>query len=138
MKVRSFIRGLKPVAIGTSMADLALLLLVFFMASTSTEPPSGVEVVLPFAETQGAEQESIYITLSRQGEMYVDGRKMSLQDLYDHLAMRHSEKDKIVSVTADKNLEYRIVAEVLSVLRSQDFLNVVFMSQSRKYKGGNL
>jgi biopolymer transport protein ExbD len=119
------------------MADLALLLLVFFMASTSTEPPSGVEVALPFVETQGAEQESIYITLSRQGEMYVDGRKMSLQDLYDHLAMRHSEKDKIVSVTADKNLEYRIVAEVLSVLRSQDFLNVVFMSQSRKYKGGN-
>lgn len=136
MKVRSFISSLKPVAIGTSMADLALLLLVFFMASTSTEPPSGVELTLPFAETQGAEQESIYITLSRQGDLYVDGRKMTLQDLYDNLAMRHSEKDKIVSVTADKNLEYRIVAEVLSVLRSQDFLNVVFMSQSRKYVGG--
>lgn len=135
MKARSFISKLKTVAIGTSMADMALLLLVFFMASTSTEPPRGVEVNLPHAETQGAEQESIYITLSRQGDLYVDGRRTTLQDLGDHLAMRQSEKDKIVSITADKNLEYRVIAGVLSSLRSQDFLNVVFMSESRKHAG---
>ncbi|MCX7678063.1 MAG: biopolymer transporter ExbD [Spirochaetes bacterium] len=132
MKVQSFLRKIKPIAIGTSMADLALLLLVFFMASTSTEPPPGVEVNLPFAETQGAEQESIYITVSRDGELYYDGRKATLQEIYDNLAMRHAEKDKIVSITADKNLEYQKVAEVLSILRSQDFLNIVFMAQSHQ------
>lgn len=133
--MNSFMSRLKPIAIGSAMADLALLLLVFFMASTSTEPPRGVEVDLPRAVTQGAEQESIYVTVSRQGDLYVDGRKVTLQDLNDHLAMRQTEKDKIVSVTADRNLDYRVVADVLATLRNQDFLNIVFMSESRKDTG---
>jgi biopolymer transport protein ExbD len=133
--MNSFMSRLKPISIGSAMADLALLLLVFFMASTSTEPPRGVEVDLPRARTQGAEQESIYVTVSKQGDLYVDGRRVTIQELHDHLAMRQTEKDKIVSVTADRNLDYRVVADVLSALRSQDFLNIVFMSESRKETG---
>jgi biopolymer transport protein ExbD len=133
--MNSFMSRLKPISIGSAMADLALLLLVFFMASTSTEPPRGVEVELPRARTQGAEQESIYVTVSKQGDLYVDGRRVTIQELHDHLAMRQTEKDKIVSVTADRNLDYRVVADVLSALRSQDFLNIVFMSESRKDTG---
>jgi biopolymer transport protein ExbD len=122
----------RTISIGSAMADMALLLLVFFMASTSTEPPSGVSLELPRARTQGAEQESIYITISREGDLYIDGRKTSEEDLHDSLAMRQSEKDRVVSITADKNLNYEIIAGVLSILRSQDFLNIVFMSESRK------
>ncbi len=131
--MKSFMSRFKTISIGSAMADMALLLLVFFMASTSTEPPSGVSLELPRARTQGAEQESIYITISREGDLYIDGRKTtSSEDLHDSLAMRQSEKDRVVSITADKNLDYEIIAGVLSVLRSQDFLNIVFMSESRK------
>ena len=63
--MNSFLKKLKPVSIGSAMADMALLLLVFFMATTTTEPPRGVEVELPKALTQGAEQDSLYITVSR-------------------------------------------------------------------------
>ncbi len=136
MTTQSFLRKLKPIAFGTSMADMALLLLVFFMASTSTEPPRGVVVELPRATTQAAEQESLYVTVSQAGEIYLDGKKTGIQDLKDSLAMRQSEKDKIVSITADKNLEYRVIQSVLSALREQDFLNVVFMSESRDAGGG--
>lgn len=136
MTTRSFLRKLKPIAFGISMADMALLLLVFFMASTSTEPPRGVVVELPRATTQAAEQESLYVTVSQTGEIYLDGKKTGIQDLKDSLAMRQSEKDKIVSITADKNLEYRVIQSVLSALREQDFLNVVFMSESRDAGGG--
>ena len=136
MTTRSFLRKLKPIAFGTSMADMALLLLVFFMASTSTEPPRGVVVELPRATTQAAEQESLYVTVSQTGEIYLDGKKTGIQDLKDSRAMRQSEKAKIVSITADKNLEYRVIQSVLSALREQDFLNVVFMSESRDAGGG--
>ena len=57
---------------------------------------------------------------------------MSLQQLNDHLAMRQSEKDRVVCITADRALDYREVARVLLVLRDQDFLNVVFMAQTRE------
>jgi biopolymer transport protein ExbD len=130
VKVRSFLKKLRPVAIGTSMADLALLLLVFFMVSTSTEPPWGTSVQLPDAVTTGAEQEGIYLTIADDGSLFYDGKATTLQDLRDYLAMRQAEKGKTVSITADKNLPYSVVNGVLAVLREQDFLNVVFMAES--------
>jgi len=63
MRKGSFLSKLRPLTIGSAMADLALLLLVFFMASTTTEPPKGVEVVIPKGTTQGAEQDSLYLTI---------------------------------------------------------------------------
>lgn len=130
--MNSFLKKLRHISIGSAMADMALLLLVFFMAATSTEPPKGVSVELPRAVTVGAEQESLYITISREGDLYFDGKKTTVEDFQDNLAMRQSEKDKVVSITADKNLEYRVVGNVLKVLREQDFLNIVFMSETRK------
>ena len=127
----SFLRKLKIVSVGSAMADLAMLLLVFFMATTTTEPPKGVDVELPQAETQGAEQDSLYITISINGELYFDGKKVTIEELQDSLAMRQSEKDRIMSITADKNLNYETIAEVLKILQQQEFFNVVFMSQPR-------
>ncbi len=129
MHRNSFLKKLKPISFGAAMADMALLLLIFFMASTSTEPPKGVEVNLPKAQTEGAEQDSVYVTISHKGELYFDGDPVTLQQLHDHLAMRQSESDRIISVTADKSLDYEVVARVLNVLREQNFLNVVFMSE---------
>lgn len=130
--MKSFLDRIKPISIGSAMADLALLLLIFFMATTTTEPPKGVDVELPKAETEGAEQESIFITISNKGKIYYDGVPVSLQKLYDSLESRSAEKDKVVSITADKSLPYEDIAKVLTVLQDKDFLNIVFMSQSRK------
>ena len=132
MKDKSFLRKIKNASIGSAMADMALLLLVFFMATTTTEPPKGVEVELPAAATSGAEQDSVYITVSSRGEYYFDGKRSALSEISDYLAMRQSEKDRVVSVTADKNLDYSVVSRLMGVLKEQDFLNVVFMSQQRK------
>ncbi len=126
---KSFLDKLKPISIGSAMADMALLLLVFFMASTTTEPPKGVEVELPKAETQGAEQDSLYISISKEGNVYFDQKPVDIQQLSDRLAMRQGEKDRVISISADKNLDYNIVSKVLLVLQKQDFLNVVFMSE---------
>lgn len=131
MNKNSFLRKLKPISFGTAMADIALLLLVFFMTTTSTEPPKGVEVVLPKAETKGAEQDSLFVTISKQGSLYFDGNQVTLQQLHDSLAMRQAEKDRIISITADKDLNYEVVSMVLGVLQEQEFLNVVFMSEPR-------
>ncbi|MDH5717907.1 MAG: biopolymer transporter ExbD [Spirochaetia bacterium] len=132
MKAGKFMKKLKTASMGAAMADMALLLLVFFMASTTTEPPKGVEVELPKAQTEGAEQDSLYISISNKGEIYFDGSNISLSDLYDRLAMRQGEKDRIVAVTADKSLPYKTIADVLDVLKKRDFLNIVFMAEEQK------
>lgn len=135
MTRNSFIKKLKPITIGSSMADMAMLLLVFFMATTTTEPPKGVEVELPSAYTRGAEQDSLYITISKTGSIYLDGKNVDVEQLNDYLAMRQSERDRAVSITADRNLNYDQVSVVLSALQDQDFLNIVFMSEPRSGAG---
>ncbi|MFW6365980.1 MAG: ExbD/TolR family protein, partial [Spirochaetota bacterium] len=96
---------------------------------TTSEPPQGVDVEMPKAVTEGAEQDTIYISVSSDGTVYVEGEKSSLEGLNDFLAMHGAERDKTVSVTADRNLPYKTVREVLETLRSRDFLNVIFMAQ---------
>ncbi|MEJ5360796.1 MAG: biopolymer transporter ExbD [Spirochaetota bacterium] len=128
----SFLKKLRSFSLGASAADMAMLLLVFFMATTSTEPPKGVTAELPQAVTQGAEQDSIYISISKEGNLYFDGKESSIEDIKDQLAIRQNEKDRIVSITADKDLPYSVVADVINILRQYDFLNVVFISQPRE------
>lgn len=132
MRKGSFLSKLRPVTLGSAMADLALLLLVFFMASTTTEPPKGVEVFLPVGTTQGAEQDSLYVTIARNGDIYFDGKIVDFEELHDNLAIRGGEKDRPVAITADRDLDYASISQVLGILQEQDFLNVVFMSEPRE------
>lgn len=129
MRYESRLSKLRGVSIGSAMADMALLLLIFFMAATTSEPPQGVDVTLPQSHTEGAEQDTIYLSISAQNIIYVDGEKSSKDNLRDYLAVHAGERDKTVSVSADKDLPYKAVNEVLDILRERDFLNVVFMAQ---------
>jgi biopolymer transport protein ExbD len=108
-----------------------MLLLVFFMATTSTEPPKSVEIDLPKGRTESAEQDTLYITIAKNNQVYFDGRLSSIDDIRDQLALRGGEKDRPVSITADKNLNYSSVSGILAILREYDFLNILFMSQSK-------
>jgi len=78
MRNRSTLSKIKQGSFGASMADIAMLLLVFFMSTTTTEPPKGVEVNLPKAQTKGAEQDSIYITIGKDEKIYFDSKEVSL------------------------------------------------------------
>jgi biopolymer transport protein ExbD len=108
-----------------------MLLLVFFMATTSTEPPKSVEIDLPKGRTESAEQDTLYITIAKNNQVYFDGRLSSIDDIRDQLALRGGEKDRPVSITADKNLNYSSVSGILTILREYDFLNILFMSQPK-------
>ncbi len=122
-------KWIKPISVGAAMADMALLLLVFFMATTTTEPPRGVEVEPPVGIVEPAEQEGINITVSADGACYLDGELMTLENIGDILALRAYEKVTPVSITADRNLDYQMISDLLKKLQSGDFLNVTFMAE---------
>lgn len=118
------------------MADMALLLLIFFMASTTTDLPQGAEVDLPVAKTEGAEQDCLFLTIARNKNIYFDNKRVGLTELGDSLAMRTCAKDQVVTITADRQLDYATVSPLLAVLKKNGYLNVVFMSQPRKEAQG--
>ena len=128
----SFLKKIKMISLGSAMADIALLLLIFFMVATTSEPPKGIDVELPTAKTEGADQDSIYITIAKDGRVFYDGNFVTLDNLGILLGQRQSEKNTVVALTADKDLDYSQIQKVMSVLQDRDFLNVVFMAQPNK------
>ncbi len=56
----------------TAMCDVAFLLLSFFILATKTKPPEAVAVVTPNSvSTKVAKDESILITLTKEGKVYL-------------------------------------------------------------------
>lgn len=113
------------------MADMAMLLLIFFMVTTNAEPPQGVEVELPVATTQQNKGDSIYITIGENGEYYFEGKKAKLEDIKVQLSYRPDEKDKTIAISAEESIDYQYVGALLTKLRDVDFLNILFVSQDR-------
>lgn len=119
----------------TAMADTALQLIIFFMVSTTYDAPNLAEIHLPESETQASESEHIYISLTRQGRVYLGNDEISLERLREYLSYRQDQRNKVISVFADKDLPYRDIAVVLTLLQEQDFLNVLFMTRPRNNTG---
>jgi biopolymer transport protein ExbD len=130
MKRRSF--KTQNTSIGAAMADMAMLLLIFFMVTTNAEPPQGVEVELPEATTQQNKGDSIYITIGSTGEYFFEGKKTELKKIQSQLSFRPDEKDKTIAISAEESIDYQYVGALLTKLREVDFLNILFVSQDKK------
>ena len=113
------------------MADLAFLLLIFFMAATNTETPKSVEVELPVGKTQGAEQESIFVSITRDEQLYYEGEKISPDALKSKLGFQ-TNKEKVIALTGDRNVSYRKISQIINMLKDEGFLKVVFLAQERE------
>jgi len=118
----------KTTATGAVMADIAMLLIIFFMVTTTAESPKGVQVDLPAAATEGAEKDSFYISITKGGKYFFDTEEIFLQDLPQLLANRLYDKDKTVVIIADKNIMFKEVNAVLNILQQYEFLNILFMA----------
>ena len=78
-------RKLPPLGAG-SMADVAFLLLVFFLIATTIETDAGLNLVLPpWTENETIQPVPEYNVLSIQlnalDDLYVEGEKVRLSDL---------------------------------------------------------
>ncbi|MFC1671414.1 ExbD/TolR family protein, partial [Spirochaetota bacterium] len=117
---------------GAAMADIAMLLLIFFMSTTTAEPPKSTGIDLPEAVTESADRDVVYITINKKKKIFFDGDPVTLENLRFKLMSRTGDINKLIAVTADRNLEYIDVLKVLEILQKNDFLNVIFMSQPKE------
>ena len=81
-----------------SMADIAFLLLIFFLVSTSIFKESGIDVILPPANAELVAPESgkvLSLILNGSDEILVDNEKVPLTMLKPHIS-------KFISDTHEK------------------------------------
>ncbi len=121
----------------SSMADLAFLLLIFFMVSTVFKTEQGLRITLPEAEmTEKAKtrRNIQHVWVNRAGIINVNDLPMNpyrmAQKLNETLQKNPS---MVVCLRADARAPYNIVNEVLDNCRIAGAYRVQFATTTEKY-----
>ncbi len=105
-KKRRFKGGEIPTS---SMADIAFLLLIFFLVTTTIDMDKGLGIVLP-AEGEELEIKKTNILnclINSQGNVLLGGDPVALKDVNKEIRRRLAENDKlIISVKAHEKTKY--------------------------------
>ena len=131
MKVASSYLGIKKPRIEMlPLIDIVFLLLVFFIyAMLSMAVHRSLPVSLPVSSTTEIQTEvNLTITVNDNGEIFLDNKRVSQDDLQAFLLKeKQKETDNIsvqVDLFADKALSYQELYHVLDIIRTAGISNV--------------
>ena len=106
----------------TPLVDITLVLLIIFMVTTSYIVKEAIEVNLPRAANAGQStvDNSLAITLTRGGVIYVDGVQRSEDDLraLAHAAAARDANTRAL-VSADREALHGSVVHVIDLMRAE-------------------
>lgn len=117
--------------------DVTLVLLIIFMV-TAPMLQTGVEVDLPQADTEAAEQKNdppVIVSIDREGRYYVDmAGKESLEMELDEMTTmvsgaRTEQPDIQVFIRGDKDVDYGRVIGAMAALKNAGVPKVGLMTQ---------
>ena len=102
------------------MADIAFLLLVFFLVTPTIDMDKGLRIILP-AEGQELEinkKNILNCLISSSGSVLLGGEPVELKDIHRKVKDELRKNDKlIVSVKAHEKAQYDVYVEVLDQLK---------------------
>lgn len=115
------------------MTDVVLLLLIFFLLTSSFIPQMGIRVDLPEVDSSSlVTEQSITVTLSKDGTYYVAGTPTPRAQLLDELRSVRTDQQFLI-LRADAEARIGQFASVASAARA---LNMrVFMATERAGRG---
>lgn len=103
-----------------SLADIAFLLLLFFLCTTTIDVDKGIGLVLPpKGETKEVPKKNIAnLLINAEGRVLLDNAETSIQDIRTIMQRKLLENPKlIVSVKTDVNTSYNDYIRVLDQLK---------------------
>ena len=113
-----------------SLIDVMMLLMVIFMI-TAPIMQGGIDVKLPSAEAMPLESKGgLVISITRDGSIYAGDTKMSLKNfraVFKSMAGKQGKDG--VYLRADQNVNYGIVAQVLSIIQGAGVTNLGFVTE---------
>ena len=113
----------------SSMADIAFLLIVFFMVTTIFKLEQGLAITLP-RSTAGEKiprEKIAHIWIDRTGVLSIDDMVISVPDIEPLvLAKLRENPGVIIAFNSDENAPYRIVNEAMERLKLANALRIAF------------
>lgn len=100
------------------MTDVVLLLLIFFLLTSSFIPQMGIDVTLPQVDSSApVEEQSITVSLTEDGTYYVNGSPVSASRLLDEIRAARNGQTTLI-VRADQSATIGQFASVASAARA--------------------
>jgi len=136
MKVKSRLTVSNEIPTG-SMADIAFLLIVFFMVTTTFSARRGIDFRLPEqkphqenTEDDFAKLEATYIRVDPSGRITVDDTPMNLEEIQGYiLAKLEINPKKFVIMQTDREASYGDMVNILDELKQAEVENIVIPSK---------
>jgi biopolymer transport protein ExbD len=101
----------------SSLTDIVMLLLIFFLLSSTFIIQPGIKVKLPLSDVSEATNErSITLTLTKEGETYLNNVKVSLDELpakWNQLMIMNP--DQAIIIRADRDVTIDHTVKVLDI-----------------------
>jgi len=125
----------------TPMVDVAFLLLIFFMTTTSFKPPEQVSVALPGSKSEihVPETKTIILTVNKNGETYISDEDLSQTNLVEKVDLvnaintwRAKNPAAVVVLKGDKEGEYGDMADVMNALAESNTLRFNLMTDLKE------
>lgn len=113
------------------MTDVVLLLLVFFLLTSSFVPQLGIEVTLPQVDASApVEQQYITVSVTEDGNYFVDGMPASEGQLTQQIRDARRDETTTVVLRADEGATIRQFATVASAAQALN-LRVLMATERR-------
>jgi len=104
----------------SSMADIAFLLLIFFLVTTTIDMDKGLGMVLPAEgeEIEISKKNILNCLINSTGNVLLGGEGLEIRDLSKLIRQKLAENDKlIISVKAHKSTSYKDYIAVIDQLK---------------------
>jgi biopolymer transport protein ExbD len=100
------------------MTDVVLLLLIFFLLTSSFVPQMGIQVTLPQVDSSApVEEQSVTVALTKDGTYYVNGSPVSASRLLNEIRAARTGQRTLV-LRADQGATIGQFATVASAARA--------------------
>lgn len=115
-----------------SMADIAFLLLIFFMVSTTFRREQDRHLTFPNAEATQKQDEKrrniLHIWLESDGQVYINDQNVPMDMVADVVLPLYRESDRrlLVSIRGDRDVPYRYVNALTEQLQNANAVRVFF------------
>jgi len=121
MRVRRKSRGISEEIPTATMADVAFLLIIYFMVTSTFAATRGLDFALPEEEDNPPmieKEESVLIAIEPSGQYVVDGQPMELGDILEYLKPKLERNPlKPVIIRPGPQSSYGYMVDVFDELR---------------------
>lgn len=102
----------------SSLTDIVMLLLIFFLLSSQFVLQTGVKIKLPGAKNnEQAQATNFSVTITDQGRIYVGSDEISLNALAGKLSTIKKNQSENLTIRADKSVKIDIIIKVIDAAK---------------------